>query len=69
MKSLTLEKRAVFVIDNANESDIRQAKFKLAGLHFGYGKLDKAYYWSLPYDKMNQGYEVLTGLFYNVHRL
>lgn len=69
MKSLTLEKRTIFVITSANEKDISEVKFKLAGLQFGYGKYDHAHYWSLPHDKSKQGYDVLINMFDSVQRL
>ncbi|MBL7958831.1 hypothetical protein JNL27_01190 [bacterium] len=69
MKSLTLDKRTVFVITGTNEKSISEAKFKLAGLKFGYGRLDQARYWSLPFENSILGFEILKTLFNNVKRI
>ena len=69
MKSLSAEQRMIFAITNANEKSVTEAKFKLAGLHFGYGKFDCTHYWSLPPENSSQGYHVLKSLFNNIRRI
>ncbi len=68
MKSLSLEKRIIFVIACTDDKKIGEAKFKLAEYHAGFGKFDKTCYWSLPPDKSLQGYEILLTIFKHVER-
>jgi hypothetical protein len=69
MKSISLEQRSVFIVTEADEKKISEAKFKLAGIQFGYGKFDHGYYWSLPFNKCSQGYTILKSLFGNIQQI
>ena len=68
MKSLSFEKRCIFVITEADPRKINEAKFKLASCGYGYGRLDDRHYWSLPSSMSEKGYEILRSLFKHVQR-
>ncbi|MBL7996845.1 hypothetical protein JNM05_15870 [bacterium] len=69
MKSLTLKERVIFVITGTNGKTINEAKFKLAGLKFGYGRLDQTHFWSLPFENGLLGHKILKNIFDNVTRI
>jgi len=66
MKSLTQRDRVIFVTQTDDVNKIKEAKFKLAEMHFGYGKTENRHYWSLPIECRSQAYTVLTSLFEKV---
>ncbi len=70
MKSIHIDKRTVFVISGVtDEKKINEAKFKLSGLRFGYGRFDQGHYWSLPFDECHQGFQILKSMFIHVQQI
>ena len=66
MRSITAEDRVIYVTFDINNKKISEAKFKLAGLNYGHGRIAREYYWSFPSKTSQIGYSILKQIFSEV---
>ena len=67
MNSLTSENRIVYITYDPTGQKINEARFKLAGLGYGYGRMASQYYWSFPEETREIGLDTLQHIFGEVH--